>query len=410
MRRFLQLAVLVALVFGGGFAAAPARAEVRATALTGCVEGKLPSSALSLICVPAAWNGDLVVWAHGYTAFNEPIDFQNLEIDGVYLPDLAQALGFAFATTTYRQNGLAILEGADDIRELVAAFPPAAGRAPARTYLLGASEGGIITTLLIEQSPELFSGGLSLCGPIGDFRKQINFVGDFRVLFDFFFPGVLPGTPTEIPDAVIENWETFFVPRIHAAVIANPYGAAQLLRVARAPIDPADPASVLQTVENLLWYNVFGADDAAQKLGGNPYDNRSSWYSGSDNDLLLNHYVRRFSADPAAIVELGKYQTTGNVTKPLVTLHTTGDEIIPFWHQFLYADKLQGASRDNVIQVPIFRYGHCNFTAGEALAAFGLLAIRVTGSQPAGIPQQIDPDEARRDFERAQGEAAPPAR
>jgi hypothetical protein len=32
-------------------------------------------------------------------------------------------LGYAFATTTYRQNGLAILEGVDDIRELVAAFP-----------------------------------------------------------------------------------------------------------------------------------------------------------------------------------------------------------------------------------------------------------------------------------------------
>ena len=410
MRRLLQLAVLVALVVGGGFAAAPARAEVRAASVVGCVEGTLPSAALSLICVPAAWNGDLVVWAHGYTAFNEPIDFQNLEIDGIYLPDLAQALGFAFATTSYRQNGRAILEGADDIRELVAAFPSTAGRAPVRTYLLGASEGGIITTLLIEQSPELFSGGLSLCGPIGDFRKQINFVGDFRVLFDFFFPGVIPGSPVEIPDLVIDNWETFFVPRIHAALIANPYAAGQLIRVSRAPVDRANPASVLQTAENLLWYNVFGANDAAQKLGGNPYDNRASWYSGSVNDLLLNRYVRRFSADPAAVAELAKYQTTGDVTKPLVTMHTTGDEIIPFWHQFLYADKLEGASRANVIQIPIFRYGHCEFTAGEALAGFGLLASQVTGSQPAGIPQQIDPDEARRDFERVEGEVAAPPR
>ena len=78
-----------------------------------CVDDVLPAGALSRICVPAqGWNGSLIVYAHGYVAFNEPLGFYNLELpDGTYLPDLVQSLGFAFATTSYRRNGLAILEG-----------------------------------------------------------------------------------------------------------------------------------------------------------------------------------------------------------------------------------------------------------------------------------------------------------
>lgn len=102
----------------------PAVARAQGAIPGPCVPGGLPSGAYSLMCVPAAgWNGQLVVFAHGYVAFNQPLNFYNLTLaDGTPLPALVQGLGYAFATTSYRQNGLAILEGADDIRELVAAF------------------------------------------------------------------------------------------------------------------------------------------------------------------------------------------------------------------------------------------------------------------------------------------------
>ncbi|PYM94295.1 MAG: hypothetical protein DME04_08465 [Candidatus Rokuibacteriota bacterium] len=41
---------------------------------------------------------------------------------------------------------------------------------------------------------------------------------------------------------------------------------------------------------------------------------------------------------------------------------TTGDEIIPFWHENLYREKLDFASRSKVTQLPIARYGHCTLT------------------------------------------------
>ncbi len=176
-----------------------------------------------MYCVPeSGWNGDLVVWAHGYIAFNEPLGFQHLTVGNLYLPTFIQRLGYAFATTSYRQNGLAILEGADDIRELVADFPAATGAEADLTYLTGASEGGIVTALLAEQSPELFDGGLSTCGPIGDFQRQLNYIGDFRVLFDYFFPGIIPGSSVEIPQELIDNWESVYVPAVSAAPCCQP--------------------------------------------------------------------------------------------------------------------------------------------------------------------------------------------
>ena len=73
-------------------------------------------------------------------------------------------------------------------------------------HLAGVSEGGLVATLLAERSPELFSTALAACAPIGSFVQQINYLGDFRVLFDYFFPGVIPGSPIEIPAEVIANW------------------------------------------------------------------------------------------------------------------------------------------------------------------------------------------------------------
>lgn len=351
-------------------------AAARAAVPGACVDGVLPHGALSRICVPASgWNGALLVFAHGYIAFNEPIDFQHLDLpDGTNVPTLVQQLGFAFATTSYRQNGLAILEGSADILELVDAFTATVG-APARTYLAGVSEGGIIAALLAERAPERFTGVLSTCGPIGSFRGQVSYVADFRALFDVHYPGLLPGSAIAVPDEVIASWDAQYVPAIEAAVRADPGRALQLVRVARAAYDPADFETVVQTVVGVLWYNVFGANDATAKLGGNPYDNRTRWYSGTSNDLLLNLLVKRYAAEPAAVAAMAPYETSGQVTLPLVTLHTIGDEIIPYAHELLYKAKAQTSGEGRLFQLPVYRYGHCSFTTADVLTGFFLLLV-----------------------------------
>lgn len=395
--RSLRFILIASVVLGSLCVAMPASAQHAGTApVPGqCRISQSPySPAQWMMCVPASgWNGDLVVWGHGYTAFNAPLGFQNLQIGNIYLPTLVQQLGFAFATTTYPKNGLAILEGVDDISQLVGAFNVQYRNplpATAHTYMTGASEGGIVTTLLIERHPELFSGGLAACGPIGSFPKQIDYWGDYRVLFNYFFPGVIPidaSDPISVPQSVIDNWDTVYQPAVTNAITSNPTLAQQLIETSKAPVGPLTAATTaLSTTLDVMWYNVFATDDGIQELGGNPYDNLYHWYKGSSNDLRLNLDVQRFSADPSAVAQMNNYQTSGNLTLPLVTLHTIGDDIIPFWHELLYKAKAHPTGAGRLTQIPINAYGHCNFTSGQILGAFALLVLQVSGHAPAAIP------------------------
>jgi pimeloyl-ACP methyl ester carboxylesterase len=356
-------------------AAATLRPSIGAgqTPTDGCAVGLLPSGAESLICMPPAslWNGGLIVYAHGYVSPIDPIGFYHLTTaDGTPVPTLATSIGFAFATTSYRKNGLAILEGVDDMRELVTAASAATPIPPFKTYVIGVSEGGLVAALLAERSPELFNGTLSMCGPIGSFQGQLDYFGNFRVLFDYFFPDVLPGNAINVPAMVMTKWKTTYEPKILAALSANPAAAIELVRVAGAAIDPTNPATVGQTTVGVLWYNVFATNDAKRSLGGNPFDNRSTLYSGSSDDVRLNSLVQRFPASTTATAAVQAYETQGNLRIPMVTLHTTGDPIVPVWHESLYFSKADAIARTLFMPVTFPRYGHCIFTTSELLAAF----------------------------------------
>jgi pimeloyl-ACP methyl ester carboxylesterase len=340
------------------------------------------------ICMPepGKWNGQLVLFAHGYVAFNEPVaipEDQLVLADGTTLPSIVNGLGYAFATSSYRMNGLAILPGVEDMRDLVTVFEQRVGR-PTKVFLTGASEGGIISALSIERYPQVYTGALAACGPVGDFPYQVNYLGDFRVVFDYFFPGVLPGSADSVPPEVIANWETNYVPAIRRAVAASPDKARQLASVTKVALN-REPDSLVQTFIDVLWYSAFTTNDARAKLTGQPFGNRERWYFGSKNDVLLNIFVKRFSADPAAVEEMKKYNTSGNLVRPLVALHTTGDQIIPFFHEWLYQAKVnsQGA-KDLFWGIPVFRYGHCNFEAIDVLFAFAGLLLKDAQQLPQG--------------------------
>ncbi|MBL8058241.1 MAG: hypothetical protein JNK29_16170, partial [Anaerolineales bacterium] len=119
------------------------------------------------------------------------------------------------------------------------------------------------------------------------------------------------------------------------------------------------------------------------QLGGNPYDNASRWYFGSSSDWRLNSQVQRFRADAAALTAMLPYETSGRLTRPLVTLHTTGDEIVPFWHEVQYFGKLRLSGAGRFLPIPVFRYGHCAFQPAEIQVAFAILVAQVTGRMPA---------------------------
>ena len=256
--------------------------------------------------------------------------------------------------------------------------------------LVGVSEGGLITTLATEQYPAVFNGGLAACGPIGDFRRHANYVGDFRVVFDYFFPGLIPGSAVSIPDPLIANWSTYYTTTVVPVITApgSAISVTQLLNVTGVPYDPGDPATIAEGISQELWYNVHGTNDAIAKLGGQPFDNHDRIYSGSLNDAALNAGVGRYTASPAALAELeAHYQTAGRPLVPLVTIHNTHDQTVPYWHETLYRDKIVAnnfAYRHDLI--PVDSYGHCNFTLGEITSALTLLQQRISNPVPSPTP------------------------
>jgi pimeloyl-ACP methyl ester carboxylesterase len=355
---------------------------------------QFPADQLILVCIPANWNGNVVLYAHGYVPPQAPLalPIAELTLNGTFVPELLLGQGFAFATSSYHKNGVAIEQARDDLNDLRAYFerlvPP---RSLQNVFLIGASEGGLIAVELLERNPNDYDGGLTLCGSIGGSLQQIHYAYDFRVVFDYFFPTVFtfpPGQPSErhfgafdVPENAYLLWPTVYEPRIIAALTNEPLSAAQLFRITGAAVDPNDPTSAIDTALAVLSYNIFGTKDTIATTGGIPYDNRFRIYLGSTNDAALNRGVERIKGDHRAeLYAFRFYQTTGELHQPLVTLHNTLDPAVPFRHELTYSALAALQRKLRFLSVlPVPTYGHCEFTTEQILGAFALMVQQANG-------------------------------
>jgi Prolyl oligopeptidase family len=374
-RRVAGLLVRLSLLTLALAAGVPHNADAQSVC---SADGVQKSGSIYRICMPVSgYNGMLVIWAHGFQDAGTPVSIPEDQLcqNGFCISELVNSLGFGFATNSYSKTGLAVLQGKADIVDLVSLFTAKEGK-PQKVYLIGASEGGIITALNVEQRPDIFSAGVAACGPVGDFPYQINYFGDARATFEYFFPGVIPGDPFHPDPNLALMWGDYYE-TIVKPIIFSPASSHQLeqwVKVANLPFDPNDYlATIEHSVRDVLRYSVVNLNDAVATIGGFPFDNQYRWYTGSDNDILLNIFVRRVAASPTAVAQMTtQYNTTGVLRRPLITLHTVADQQVPYFHEQLYALKtlFSGSLLTRHLNLPIQRYGHCNFTRDEALFAF----------------------------------------
>jgi len=347
-------------------------------------DGVQASGSVYRICMPDSedYNGRLIIWAHGFQDSSEPVGIpeDQLKGDGQSIQEFFNDLGFGFATNSYSKTGLAVRQGMDDILDLVKIYSLEKGE-PERTYLTGASEGALITTLLLEQHPDLFDGGLAACGPIGDFPYQVRHIGDARATFNYFFPALIPGDPFDVAPDLIADWPVYYQTKVKPQITAAAQKKAlnQWVRVAKLPFDPKRPrASREEAADDILRYAVVNLNEAADTLGGFPFGNLHRRYTGSASDRKLNLLVPRIAADPAATQEMSDhYSTTGQLQRPLITLHATGDWLVPYQHAELYISKTKDSDnyRRRHLNIQTSGYGHCEFTEGEVLFAVAMLGV-----------------------------------
>jgi len=145
------------------------------------VEGKAVGKRF-VIRTPQAWNGSLVIGAHGGSGGNavdragKVYATSETALDDV-IGQYALSRGFAYASVdregamsspaglqlTYEFAGLA----GQEVARL-------AGRAPERTYLVGLSMGGGITRLAAEDPQKRFAGTLIIAGAGGDLVTRLD--------------------------------------------------------------------------------------------------------------------------------------------------------------------------------------------------------------------------------------------
>ena len=112
--------------------------------------------------MPDAWNGELVLYAHGFAGFGTEVAVQT---PPAALRRYMIANGFAWAASSYGENGYVPGIGADDTLALKELFVQKFGE-PKRTYIVGASMGGNVVALALENQASEYDGGLALCGAL----------------------------------------------------------------------------------------------------------------------------------------------------------------------------------------------------------------------------------------------------
>jgi alpha-beta hydrolase superfamily lysophospholipase len=352
--------------------------------------GTQASGAIYRLCVPGDWvagDSDLVVYVPGYKDPLRPIEIPEEQVDG--LPEIFNDLGIAFATTSFTSNGLISgQEGIPDLLDLVQIFKQTYGN-PRQVYIFSVSLGSIIASQLLETSSAEYDGGLLGCGPLGDFQAELNHLADVRVLFDYFFPSVLPGNLTSTPATVRVNWETVYVPAIAQAITTDPQRTREFLNVANLKELESLEATAADLV-NPLFFSVFATEDAINRMGGLPYDNRDRRYSGSRNDFKLNQEVDRFAGDANAFTTAAElYQASGEFSVPVVTLHSVVDYVVPYEQEIVYRRQVRSAGNSRLHRNFLsFTAGHCNLSLPSFVAAFSSL-VRQVNRRPLANPERV---------------------
>ena len=351
------------------------------TAITGEIG---PGSLYEIDLPTAPWNGELVVFVQGIGGPANPIDVPN---PGT-LRDTLTSQGFGLIYTSRDVNGYgAVKDGMIRTHQLRGIFAAHVGQ-PAHTYLLGRSLGGLISVMLVERFPDQYDGAVSGSGLMGGGAAELQYLGDAHVLFDYFFPGVVPGEGFHVPVGVdfTPGGPTYIavLTALQQGLSSPGQPTLQFARTAHLP--GATVTEIINAAMTVIGFTVVQGNDLMALVHEHmPYDNTDTVYSGSADDVALNADVERFVGEPSAENYMEHYYTpTGDLRVPLITLHKTRDPLVPIFHESIYAGAVANAGASQyLLQRTIVGFGHGNFAAGvEATALNDLVQWVHTGIKP----------------------------
>lgn len=379
--------------------------------------------------MPEAWNGTLVLYSHGYwpTSFPAPpLALANSPETETWLLDH----GYALAGSNFQGvSGFQVPRGQQDQLALLDWFGENVGQ-PERAISTGQSMGGSIAVNLAERHPERFDGVLTVCAgydPQNTWNAGLDVTYAVQTL-------LLPGSDIDLVrpvDAAQAQADTAVLAAAATTALETEEGRARLALVASmanitgwwsalAP-RPTDPEEVIRQQANWIvnaYVSGFAGPtarlDLEDKVGGNPSSNEGIDYRrqllrsgqtrqvveayraagldlGADLDALNGG--NRIAADPAAVDHM--FDTSvpqGNLTVPMVSLHSVGDGGAPPDQERWYAGQVRRhGGPDLTRQLYVDRGQHCSTSAADEIVALQTLERRLDqGHWPTTSPHRLN--------------------
>lgn len=381
--------------------------------------GSFPDGATYVIDVPLNWNGTLFLYSHGYATPgtpNPPEDTGDLLVR-LYL----LSHDYAMAGSSYASTGWVVQSAFRDQIAVLDTFKSLVGK-PRRTIAWGHSLGGIISAGLVQNNPGRFSGAVPLCGllagAVGDWNQWLDLAFAFKTL-------LAPGSGLQLANITDPIANLGIAEQALTSAQATPPGQARIALVAALDdssgwIDPFSPqpdpkdyatleANQFASLQGFPFQLFFALRaDLEARAGGSP-----SWNTGVDYekqlklsinyaevqalykvaglsldaDLQTLNNARRIAADPAAVSYLSQNIIfNGEIKVPVLTVHTTGDDIVNVQNEQAYAAVVHRTQDDSLLRGTfVHRAGHCNFTPAETIAALQALLRRLDTGQWEGV-------------------------
>ncbi|MFQ5933979.1 MAG: alpha/beta hydrolase family protein [Dehalococcoidia bacterium] len=339
--------------------------------------------------VPVDWNGELVVYAHGYRGNSEQtkLAVENPPIRRHFIQN-----GFAWAASSYRSNGYVPGIGAQDSLILKDLFADLVGQ-PKRTYIYGQSMGGHAAMITAEFVPGAYDGYFTECGAIGGIETFDYFVSvataaeyitglelDGAELSTFDLPEALTWLTSELRPILGSPGYLSAEGRQLMSVVSHLSGGPRpffveglsdssfpffylLLSIAAGSPPLLPDVEFDRNIESLV--KAMGNRDTVYEIDST---------LGLDA-AELNRGVERFEPDLAYRARSGEYPElapfTGGIQQPVMQIKTTGDLFVPISMEQEYLELAEAAgTTELLVQRAIRAPGHCTFSMSERTRAF----------------------------------------
>jgi hypothetical protein len=337
-----------------------------------------------VIRLPDDWNGQLVVTGAPGVRKQYAPDY--------IIGDWVLAQGYAYASTdkgntgtSFFDNGSrsapgqAVREWHDRVSELTTAAKQVVaqryGTAPARTWMTGISNGGYLTRWQLENRPELYDGGVDWEGTL--------MLAEGPNLFTY-----LPTALREYPLAKVD-----------------PAARQRMYDVGFEPGSEVlweDHYAVYWDLTQRVYREAFDPDYDGATKAGTPFCRTG----GAPGTATACDAEYDYASRPQAVKEaVASVSLTGNIRKPMLTLHGDLDALLPIsTDSDVYTDMVAAAGRDRLHRYYVIEDGNhvddradtfpgeirpvlpCYREAFERLTEWVTTGVKPPGSQTVARP------------------------